>query len=778
MKKKDRIYLSSIAGLFHQIGKIGVIGGALSENELKNQGDILNNFISGLVDLFPKKELIKIISNFSSPSSPLEWVVAEACCLAIGKDEKHTDSGIIQVESILSNVYSDKKSPSDKRYLPVNQLKLEKDYLFPTSLDNQSSKGSCREIWDGLRDRLKALTEKAELSYNFFLLILQLFERYTSQISCFIGESSQDISFYDHARVTSAICACLAFYDDSEKDEKFVRDRYDSRYSLVCVDISGIQRYINALKSEGARRSLTGRSFFVQLIEDAIAASIPCKFDLPPTCVIYRGGGKVWFLLPSQEVDDDFCKFIEEVDLFLWSETGGLLSVGYGESRLNGNDFIRGKIGEKWGEALITLKQNRLRRFRHLEYEKIFGLGSSGLASCEQCGNETTSDSCKHCEMTEQIGRILGKKDQDLVISRVYGEEPNNADVSFPHPLNIFYVFHAEKPSNSGVKLLIDPRFLDERFDMENLCWPVATSEPVQFSDLARKNISVPRLGVLRADVDSLGAIFDKGFPKEKQTLSRLAALSRSLSLFFGAYFPKQLRQRWSDIKIVFSGGDDCFLLGPFHLIPGVAKFLHDEFYEYTANNSEITISVGIAIQDENAPFISTARSALIAEQKAKSYKRGVNGSCEKDAVCMFGIPVSWTEFKRAGDIVARLLKSIKNIEPIDGGLEMFVDNGVQLPTGNIHRSIVHKLGHAVAMYQATKSKDLSTIGNAGQWMWLTDYYLSRAQEWANNEMKAFLNKLLEDILDLSQRPGTDSRGLIEYLSLVVDWTHLLTRSG
>ena len=61
----------------------------------------------------------------------------------------------------------------------------------------------------------------------------------------------------------------------------------------------------------------------------------------------------------------------------------------------------------------------------------------------------------------------------------------------------------------------------------------------LDFGDLAKRSggkeedTGIDRLGVLRADVDWLGAVFAAGLPAQYATFSRYAALSRSLSMFF-----------------------------------------------------------------------------------------------------------------------------------------------------------------------------------------------------------------------------------------------------
>ncbi|MCZ7545761.1 MAG: hypothetical protein M5R40_20580 [Anaerolineae bacterium] len=67
---------------------------------------------------------------------------------------------------------------------------------------------------------------------------------------------------------------------------------------------------------------------------------------------------------------------------------------------------------------------------------------------------------------------------------------------------------------------------------MVNLVPLDAHSQIVTFDDLQDCARGIHRLGVLRMDVDNLGDVFSRGLGDDA-TLSRLAALSRVMALFF-----------------------------------------------------------------------------------------------------------------------------------------------------------------------------------------------------------------------------------------------------
>ena len=60
--------------------------------------------------------------------------------------------------------------------------------------------------------------------------------------------------------------------------------------------------------------------------------------------------------------------------------------------------------------------------------------------------------------------------------------------------------------------------------------------------NLRKRQKELKRIGVLRADVDNLGQTFVAGFAGKYATLSRTAALSRQLSIFFKYYIRSILK--------------------------------------------------------------------------------------------------------------------------------------------------------------------------------------------------------------------------------------------
>ena len=817
MTRKERTHKVAIGALLHDIGKIlqragrkpdfadmqefAVRRNPQNQPAYEHAANTASFITKHLPDLWQGQgydNVLNFAGRHHNPSSSLEWVIAEADRLSSGMDRDQegpppSDASSIPLEPVLARVFS---TSQVTHFYKVKPFSIDRDTLFPVK-NGGVSRQDYQHIYGLLSKGTQAIVEgykkvsgqNQSCALEWLVLAIQsLLERLAWCIPAATTASPRDVSLYDHSRSSAAIASCIAYYDQSEMDENFVRDRKDPRFALTCIDISGIQAYLHALKSEGARRSLTGRSFYVQLLQDALATEVLKMFDLPPVCCIYQGGGKVWLLLPKA-VLDDLRKWIDEVDASVWSDTGGLLSVSFGYSILSGNDFIlqhggQGgtNFGKHWTKALQNLRMNRLERMATLGYDRIFGTRNAGHTACQQCYGETSNPTgqCDHCKKTEAIGRRLG---QVLVFRGSSGASlprvvPSN--IALPPPLGTgaCYALVVASSLQSDTGIFLDTHLQDFKEWVNHLqngrvlvYWPVAATPPVVFENLANRNPSVPMLAVLRADVDNLGKVFEQGLPAQHQTLSRLSALSRSLRDFFCGYVPNKIMSKWGqDVHIVFSGGDDVFIVGAFYRIPEVANFLRSELCAYACDNPSLTMSAGIEVQKPNSPILLTARRALDAEQEAKQFRP------QKNAVCLFGTPLSWEELERAGALCNILVNGTTDDPSKDFGLSVFAPQSIPtVPHHSLPRSLLGVLGSIAVLYKVrTRVPRIQAI-NSHRYLWVTAYSLSRHAE-QKRAAKAFLDYLKNEILSGSA-PPEGVRPLVEFLDVVVEWAFLLTRA-
>lgn len=174
-------------------------------------------------------------------------------------------------------------------------------------------------------------------------------------------------------------------------------------------------------------------------------------------------------------------------------------------------------------------------------------------------------------------------------------------------------------------------------------------------------NEGFSRLGVLRMDVDNLGSIFQGGIPETKASLSRFAALSRSFDYFFSGYLNVICAEYERDARsfIVYSGGDDVFIVGSWDTTIDIAHQIQDDFHRYTCFNPAFSISGGIAILGAKFPIIAGAAESAEEEERAKGHECAGD---KKDSISFFSMPLNWKKeystVKKLKDHIAELLYS------------------------------------------------------------------------------------------------------------------------
>jgi len=141
---------------------------------------------------------------------------------------------------------------------------------------------------------------------------------------------------------------------------------------------------------------------------------------------------------------------------------------------------------------------------------------------------------------------------------------------------------------------------------------------------MAGKGLGIERIAVMRMDVDHLGRIFSRCVPQGERTLSRMASLSRQLSLFFKYHIngllegragypePSRVNRAWKQerlVSVVYSGGDDLFLIGNW-LDVTEAGFDIEAAFRAFAGNPFITLSAGMTLGGAHNPVYRLAEKA------------------------------------------------------------------------------------------------------------------------------------------------------------------------
>jgi len=149
-------------------------------------------------------------------------------------------------------------------------------------------------------------------------------------------------------------------------------------------------------------------------------------------------------------------------------------------------------------------------------------------------------------------------------------------------------------------------------------------------------------LTTLKGDVDNLGKIFQQGLGG-KSTFAKMAALSRQMNSFFAVWLPAFCREKYPNCYTVFAGGDDFFLIGPWHSTQKLAAEMAEHFKAYVAENPEIHFSAGLIMTKPKHPVHTLAELAEEALEASKGYSLGDRAA--KNAVRIHRETVPWRDW-------------------------------------------------------------------------------------------------------------------------------------
>ncbi|MGQ4875376.1 MAG: type III-A CRISPR-associated protein Cas10/Csm1, partial [Promethearchaeia archaeon] len=246
--------------------------------------------------------------------------------------------------------------------------------------------------------------------------------------------------------------------------------------------------------------------------------------------------------------------------------------------------------------------------------------------------------------------------------------------------LNITELINILQSNDEDQNLSINYRFLGKKVpkwneDFKDNQETFKKGTIVSFDQIAKYGSEGAKyIGSLKMDIDNLGAIFSSGL-QEDRTIDRLSQLSLMVDLFFGYYInficsidfiSEQLKKSIElddiitkdDIKefeiikeisdiyyIVFSGGDDLFIIGPWDKIIYLSYAIHKKFREFTGYNPYFTISGGIFfINNPKYPIHHLADNAERELERAKDWRKYKDFAWIKNNICIFEDVLNWDE--------------------------------------------------------------------------------------------------------------------------------------
>lgn len=652
--------INYLGALLHDIGKL-----VWRANEVKvgdNHEKLGEKFIQeylGKIDCL-KNDIDEIIKAANRQSGK----ICKADVIAATEREDSEDKAPRRyLEAITNwvefdNEFRKNKSNNYWYYLPKN-LSLNKEDNFPKnyekslndfSLDEKEYINHHRYILNSFIKEIDKL--RYETNFKSFISTFYYFlEKYTARVLSAGYLSHPDISLFDHSRITAALSVC---FEEGDNDKECL---------LIKGDISGIQNYIyNGIRemTDIAKR-LRGRSFTIQLLTDVISDLFIEQLNLFNANLIYNGGGHFLILAPNNSNNlDSLQKLENKINEFLLYEYTGRLSLVLEKIDCSGVDFINDfrNIYLKLDNLLTQKKKNK--SINTIDKLLAFSLQAKEFRKREE----------KFKEYEKNIGGILPKT-MFIIFSNSLVNKKDRSKFEFIPFSGLGYTVYLCKDENDveeivsqsdkkGILKIISINETDFLLSPERELYrnvirgfkfignnlPLGQyDQPQSFEDLAEKySKNYPLLGIMRMDVDNLGAVFSFGLKEvseneKKYTPSRVANLSRELNWFFTGYINVLAKE--FDIYIAYSGGDDVFVVGNWYQIIKFANKLRNELDEFVCNNNHLSASAGIIFTKPNFPI---SQSALLAEEQEKIAK-DTYPKLEKNKVGVLDIQLTWEEF-------------------------------------------------------------------------------------------------------------------------------------
>lgn len=485
-----------------------------------------------------------------------------------------------------------------------------------------------------------------------------------------------DISLYDHSKVTAAIAACISEFLLSRGETDFQTRllagesafRQEQAFLLYSADFSGIQKFIFTVATDGALASLRSRSFFLSLLMEHYIDELLAACSLSRANLLYSGGGHCYLLLPNTEKClQALQQWNERMNQYLQEQFGTELFIAHGWTPCSGNDLTNVPAENAPYTAMFR------RVSRSIARHKLCRYGPAQLRSLNRTASDDTGRECRVCGRSDNLtpeGRCLWCQrfvtlSPKILSQSVYlvSREAAGSDFALPGLEGSVY-FTLTDPQDARNRLKCGEAIL--RIYTKNSTYPALSNgirlyvgdyaASSSMEQLCADSRGIARLGVCRMDVDNLGQAFVSGFRSQESrgsakqdcflTLARTAAFSRQMSLFFQCYINEILRRPRPDgtklsVTVVYSGGDDVFLVGAWDSVLEAAQRIRQDFRIFCCGS--LTISAGISLHKPHFPIRQAADRSAELEDLAKALPG-------KDAVALFSgdadCTYHWHEFK------------------------------------------------------------------------------------------------------------------------------------
>ena len=664
-------YATILGALLHDIGKFVQRSqpNPTSQNH-SHWGEewFQNRLAEKLTPLFAEDEKQIIRSSIGNHHGHEKFIsLADAISAGMDRvainldDEEKGDPFSDRLISIFSRVSTSEKPKPERyhRFAPLGMDLLKE--AFPID-DKKCLPKEYAHLLEDFEKEIQAANFNALSPENVIDFLYFLLWKYCWCIPSATYKIEPDVPLFDHLKTTAAIAGCLYAYQQEDLSRSLNIE--SKMLCLIGGDISGIQTYIfDVLTQQGkVAKRLRARSLFVQLISEIASHKILHAFHLTLSNLILSAGGNFYILVPNLK---DTSKIIEdlrkEFDDWTLRELNAELSLSLASTELSGRELadfptalerLKSDLSYKKYQphmAMLTDEgkwvEGEFLRPEVIEGDEKACQGCHKFPIREPFREETL---CERCFNDTRIGQLLPKTKY-----LAFFNDGTHEFKIFNYSFELWDQTNLNRMGKGNPYLTLtlnDPEVRLPVVGFKYIANHIPTTsditsagemegQPVTFDAIAGCSTGDKLIGYLKADVDNMGTIFREGFKETRLSISRFVTLSRSLETFFSGYLQTKMAKDpdFKEIYTIFSGGDDCFVLGPWDKIIDFVRLLRKEFSLFCGTNPDLTFSAGIYLTKAVEPL---SYCAEIVEEKLKESK----GKEGKDRITLFNQTVKWRD--------------------------------------------------------------------------------------------------------------------------------------
>ena len=603
--KMNSLFYGSV---LHDIGKIV----QRSTNERITHSRIGVNYLKRFTDNIDilhqiNYHHVKEINGAKLENDDLAFITYIADNIASGTDRRkiETDTKRQWDSKInLEDIFDRFGENSTRRYIVPSMLSEDTSKIFPVKDKVEFNSSEYTKIVTRITNTLSVINFAPDYQQS----VLNLIEATASFIPSSTNvQESVDVSLYDHMRLTAGIASAIYLYLEEKQEYNYKNTLYNNSqnfyrqnaFKLVSFDISGIQKFLYTITTSGAHKQLRSRSFYLDMISETIVDSLLSKLF-----------------------------FIDKFNIQLY--------VSFGSSIFTANDLMDKKDNDEDNEKIYNrifrevshqISEHKLSRYDVNTIKQLNMGGKKVGRECTICHSVDNlvegENKCQLCLSLENFSSDLQKEKYFVIDEKVSGLQigPN----MYIHKISeediksgkVNGKIYTKNEFVTGADQSIRLMMGDYSYLHNNEFGKYSDRDWTKI-DSGSSPVGIKRIAALRCDVDDLGYGFIGGFKKQNSgkynTFSRIATFSRRMSIFFKTYinsFAKDKR-----LTIVYSGGDDVFVLGAWDEVIEFAIDLRQKFISWT--DGKLTLSAGIGMFDSKTPINVIARETGTLEDAAK----------------------------------------------------------------------------------------------------------------------------------------------------------------